>query len=102
MNGVKAAAVDSAGPLCSVGVFVAGGSSAETPATAGAAKLLEFAAFMATANRTTFRWAGFKGTNCSCRGRGWLGMKCFQDMSGHVDIANAAAPQEYEEGKIDT
>jgi len=55
VNGVKAAAVDSAGPLCSVGVFVAGGSSAETPATAGAAKLLEFAAFMATANRTTFR-----------------------------------------------
>jgi processing peptidase subunit alpha len=56
VGGIKAAAVDSAGPICSVGVFVAGGSSSETPATVGAAKLLEFAAFMATANRTTFRW----------------------------------------------
>jgi processing peptidase subunit alpha len=55
VNGIKAAALDAGGPNCCVGVFVAGGSAAETPTTSGAAKLLEYLAFSATTNRTTFR-----------------------------------------------
>lgn len=50
-GGVKAAALDAAGPNTCVAVFVGGGSSVETPETAGASKLLEYMAFSATKNR---------------------------------------------------
>ncbi|KAI8464776.1 MAG: mitochondrial processing peptidase alpha subunit [Monoraphidium minutum] len=55
IEGVKAAAVDAAGPNVAVALFVGAGSANETPETAGASKLLEYLAFSATANRSTFR-----------------------------------------------
>ncbi|PNH07965.1 Mitochondrial-processing peptidase subunit alpha [Tetrabaena socialis] len=54
-SGVKVATIESVSPLSSLVLFVEGGSSAETSSTAGASKLLEVAAFKATANRSTFR-----------------------------------------------
>jgi hypothetical protein len=51
IEGVKAAALDAGGPNVAVAVFVGAGSACETPATAGASKLLEYMAFSATANR---------------------------------------------------
>lgn len=56
-NGVKAAALDASGPNTCVAAFVGGGSSVETEETAGASKLLEYMAFSATHNRTSFRIA---------------------------------------------
>jgi predicted Zn-dependent peptidase len=50
-NGVKAAALDAAGPNTCVAAFIGGGSSLETEETAGASKLLEYMAFSATTNR---------------------------------------------------
>lgn len=55
IEGVKTAALDAAGPNAALAVFVAAGSASETPAAAGASKLLEYMAFSATANRSTFR-----------------------------------------------
>ncbi|KIZ04557.1 hypothetical protein MNEG_3393 [Monoraphidium neglectum] len=55
IGGVKAAAVDTGGPNIAVAVFVGAGSVNETPANAGASKLLEYLAFSATSNRSTFR-----------------------------------------------
>ncbi|GIL47716.1 hypothetical protein Vafri_4475 [Volvox africanus] len=54
-SGVKVATIDSLSPVSSLVLFVEGGSSAETPSTAGASKVLEIAAFKATTNRSTFR-----------------------------------------------
>jgi processing peptidase subunit alpha len=54
-GGIKAACLDSTTPNTSVAVFVGGGAAAETAETAGASKLLEYMAFSATKNRTTFR-----------------------------------------------
>lgn len=48
---VKAAALDVSGPNTCVAVFVGGGTSIETPETAGASKLLEYMAFSATKAR---------------------------------------------------
>jgi hypothetical protein len=45
---VKAAALDVSGPNTCVALFVGGGSSIETEATAGASKLLEYMAISAT------------------------------------------------------
>eukprot|EP00879_Flechtneria_rotunda_P000588 GHRR01000697.1.p1 GENE.GHRR01000697.1~~GHRR01000697.1.p1 ORF type:complete len:485 (+),score=217.93 GHRR01000697.1:113-1567(+) len=55
--GVKAAVLDASGPNTCVAVFINGGSSAETSDTVGASKMLEYMAFNATENRTTFRLA---------------------------------------------
>ncbi|GBG00196.1 mitochondrial-processing peptidase subunit alpha-like [Raphidocelis subcapitata] len=55
IEGVKAAAVDTGGPNVALAVFVGSGSANETPETAGASKLLEYMAFSATNNRSTFR-----------------------------------------------
>lgn len=54
---VKAAALDVSGPNTCVALFVGGGSSIETEATAGASKLLEYMAFSATNARSSFRVA---------------------------------------------
>lgn len=54
-GGIKAAALDVDGPNTCVAVFVGSGSASESADNAGAAKLLEYLAFSATANRTTFR-----------------------------------------------
>ncbi|KAG2445944.1 hypothetical protein HXX76_000547 [Chlamydomonas incerta] len=54
-SGVKVASIDTVSPISSLILFVEGGAAAETPATAGASKVLEVAAFKATANRSTFR-----------------------------------------------
>lgn len=51
IEGVKAAALDAGGPNVAVALFVNAGSASETPATAGASKLLEYMAFSATSNR---------------------------------------------------
>ncbi len=51
----KAVALDTPGPNSTVSVFVGAGSSSETQQTAGAAKVLEYLAFNATTNRSTFR-----------------------------------------------
>lgn len=48
---VKAAALDVSGPNTCVALFVGGGSSIETPETAGASKVLEYMAFSATKAR---------------------------------------------------
>lgn len=55
IEGVKAAALDTGGPNVAVALFVGAGSASETPATAGASKVLEYLAFSATSNRSTFR-----------------------------------------------
>lgn len=55
INGIKAATISAAGPNATVALFVGAGSANETAETAGSAKLLEYMAFKATANRTTFR-----------------------------------------------
>ena len=54
-SGIKLATLEAASPVSSLALFVEGGSSAETPATAGASKVLEAVAFKSTANRSTFR-----------------------------------------------
>ncbi|GFR44856.1 hypothetical protein Agub_g6199, partial [Astrephomene gubernaculifera] len=54
-SGIKVATIDSVSPVSSLCLFVEGGSSAETASTTGASKVLEIAAFKATANRSTFR-----------------------------------------------
>lgn len=51
VGNVKAAALDTSGPNTCIALFVGGGSSAETPDTAGAAKVLEYLAFSATKDR---------------------------------------------------
>jgi processing peptidase subunit alpha len=55
VNGAKVATLQSYSPLAGVALFVEGGASAETRATAGVSKVLEIAAFKATTNRSTFR-----------------------------------------------
>ncbi|KXZ55965.1 MPPA2 protein [Gonium pectorale] len=54
-SGIKVATIDSTSPVSSLVLYVEGGSSAETSATAGASKVLEIAAFKSTLNRSTFR-----------------------------------------------
>ena len=55
IEGVRAAALDAGGPTVAMALYVGAGSANETPASAGAAKVLEYMAFSATANRSTFR-----------------------------------------------
>lgn len=54
-GGIKAAALDTPGPNVCVAAFVSAGSAAENASNSGVSKLLEYLAFKATANRTTFR-----------------------------------------------
>lgn len=53
--GTKLATLESASPVSSLALILPGGSSAETPALAGASKVLEAVAFKSTLNRSTFR-----------------------------------------------
>jgi hypothetical protein len=55
VGNIKAAALDVSGPSTCIALFVGGGSSAESPDTAGAAKLLEYMAFSATKDRCVRR-----------------------------------------------
>ncbi|KAG8045947.1 hypothetical protein GUJ93_ZPchr0008g13501 [Zizania palustris] len=54
-NGVKIASETSAGPSCSVGVYVNCGSIHEAPETLGATQLLKKMAFATTTNRSQLR-----------------------------------------------
>ncbi|CAL4978345.1 unnamed protein product [Urochloa decumbens] len=54
-NGVKIATESSAGPSCSVGVYVDCGSVYEAPETTGASQLLKTMAFATTTNRSELR-----------------------------------------------
>ncbi|KAL6626901.1 hypothetical protein ACP70R_030627 [Stipagrostis hirtigluma subsp. patula] len=54
-NGVKIASEASAGPSCSVGVYVDCGSVYEAPETIGASQLLKKMAFTTTTNRSQLR-----------------------------------------------
>eukprot|EP00250_Pteridium_aquilinum_P022652 c2550_g1_i1 orf=435-1967(-) len=54
-NGLKVASENTAGPTVTVGLYVDAGSINETPATMGAAHLLERMAFKSTLNRSHFR-----------------------------------------------
>lgn len=62
VEGVKAAALDAGGPNVALALFVGAGSANESPAAAGAAKLLEYMAFSATGSR---RGAG-AGVRSAC------------------------------------
>mmetsp|Transcript_29471 Transcript_29471/g.54095 ORF Transcript_29471/g.54095 Transcript_29471/m.54095 type:complete len:475 (-) Transcript_29471:202-1626(-) len=55
-SGVKLATLNSASPVSSIALLVEGGSSAETPSTIGASKVLELMAFKSSTNRSTFRF----------------------------------------------
>lgn len=55
VEGINVASINIASPVSSVALILPGGSSAETSATAGAAKVMQKLAFKATSNRTTFR-----------------------------------------------
>lgn len=55
IEGVRAAALDAGGPNVAMALYVGAGSANEGPGAAGASKLLEYMAFSATGNRTTFR-----------------------------------------------
>lgn len=55
LDGVRVATLASVSPVSSIALVVAGGSSLESDATAGASKLVEAMAFKASQNRTTFR-----------------------------------------------
>ena len=54
-DGVKIASIATPSPSSTIALVLAGGSSLETSATAGASKVIEALAFKATKDRTTFR-----------------------------------------------